>query len=49
MKSRERPQENWLTAGYPITGDDIFMEVIHEDPPGQQRFYRVIGTVIPPP
>jgi hypothetical protein len=43
------PNANWLPAEYPVTGTDYFREVIHELPPGIHRFYRVKGTLLPPP
>jgi hypothetical protein len=42
------PAANWLPAGDPIVGDDVFINTIHEAEPGTQRFYRVKGTVLPP-
>lgn len=43
------PDANWLPAENPRTGNDYFIEVIHELPPGVQRFYRATGTPLPPP
>jgi hypothetical protein len=43
------PQADWRPAESPVTGNDYFFEVIHELPPGVQRFYRVTGTPLPPP
>ena len=38
----------WLPAANPVTGADVFVELIHDVPPGVQRFYRVKGTAIVP-
>ncbi|MBI1840449.1 MAG: hypothetical protein HYR88_06300 [Verrucomicrobia bacterium] len=38
----------WSPAGEPVVGADVFIEVIHDVPPGNRRFYRVRGTPIDP-
>ena len=43
------PQADWISAGNPVIGNDLFIEIIHDRPPGAQRFYRVRGTLISPP
>jgi hypothetical protein len=43
------PQADWRPAEGPVTGNDYFFELIHELPPGGQRFYRVSGMPVPPP
>lgn len=42
------PQANWQPAGNPITGDDVFIQMIHQGDPGTNRFYRVTATPIIP-
>jgi hypothetical protein len=42
------PSALWLPAGNPVTGADVFVELIHDSSPGFQRFYRVNGTPITP-
>jgi hypothetical protein len=42
------PSAVWLPAANPVTGADVFVEVIHDLPPGGQRFYRVTGTPVVP-
>ena len=42
------PNPVWSPAGEPVVGDDVFIEVIHDKPPGDIRFYRVQGTPIEP-
>lgn len=38
------PAAMWMPAGAPVIGADTFVEVVHEAPPGEQRFYRALGT-----
>ena len=40
---------NWLPTENAVTGADYFTALIHDVPPGEQRFYRVKGTALPPP
>ena len=42
------PLADWQPVENPVTGNDLFIEVTHDRPPGARRFYRVKGTVIPP-
>lgn len=42
------PAAVWLPAGNPVTGADVLLELIHDVPPGEQRFYRVRGAPIVP-
>jgi hypothetical protein len=42
------PSADWQPAGRPVVGADVFIEVIHDGAPGEQRFYRVKGTPIIP-
>lgn len=42
------PQADWQPAGNPVVGADVFIEIIHEGVPGEQRFYRVKGIPIIP-
>jgi len=42
------PAAVWLTAGNPVAGTDVLVEILHSLPPGDQRFYRVKGTPIVP-
>lgn len=39
---------DWKPAGLPSVGNDYIVEVIHEGVPGEQRYYRVSGTVVVP-
>ena len=42
------PAALWLPAGNPVSGADVLVEMIHDVPPGERRFYRVSGTPIIP-
>ena len=39
---------DWRPAGNAVEGQDIFVELIHDLPPGTRRYYRVVGTPIIP-
>jgi hypothetical protein len=41
-------QDGWQTVDAPITGNDLIVEIVHQQPPGERRFYRIKGTPIPP-
>ena len=40
------PAALWFPAADPIVGADIFIELVHDVPPGTKRFYRVSGTAL---
>jgi hypothetical protein len=42
------PDTDWVPLGNPVVANDLFVEVIDNRPPGGQRFYRVVGAVLPP-
>lgn len=39
---------SWNPVGRPITANDLFVEVMDDRPPGDSRFYRVVGALLPP-
>ena len=38
----------WLPRGQPVMANDLFVEMIDNRPPGEKRFYRVVGTPVAP-
>ena len=42
------PPTLWSPAGKSVIGADVLVELIHDVPPGDRRFYRVNGTPIVP-
>ena len=42
------PDAEWKPVDHPVTGADTWVEVFHDLPPGEQRFYRVTGTPASP-
>jgi hypothetical protein len=39
---------NWKNTGDPVTGDDTFQEIEDDHPVETNRFFRVVGTLLPP-
>jgi len=42
------PDSQWLPTGNPVVVNDLFVEVLDNNPPGETRLYRVVGTPVAP-